>query len=747
MLALFFSWRATARLSTRGQRLGLLALRTTAAIACWFLLLSPAIELRHVQKIQNHLPVFLDNSASMRIQVHHDGKSRMQALKAFFRRNHTYFESLKKKQKLRFYTLSREIKALQKPIEKLRADGDQTNLTKILETLQEKYHDQPLAGLLLVTDGRDTSKLAQQLSGTVSRKTTMLKHRTHIRRRLQQFVQSLKKLGVPVHLVTPRVRSKLRDIAVTDIYGDAFAFLHNTATIEVRLRVQGFHGIRIPVSLYREGQLLKSQVLSLHTDKKEYLVSFRFKPRKAGKFVYSIRVPVMKGEAVVENNRKDFILKIIRDRIRVLQVVGRPSWDVRFLRRLLKKNANIDLISFFILRTPHDIQRVSPNEIALIPFPSRELFTKALPSFDLVIFQNFNYAPYLRRSYLYRIAKFIRGGGAFVMIGGDLSFGAGGYLGTHLERALPTHLGYGHIDSRWFRPKLSPLGKHHPITRLFENPKQLQNLWQAFPKVPGTNLVGRPRANSTVLLEHPFLKLDSGAPLPVLSVGEYGKGRVMALSIDGSWRWNLTHIGKGGTRSPYYRFWNNAIRWLIRDPELEQVQVTTFRTSYLYGKKARFRIKVLDRRYRPSRKGAVKIRITQAPDGKVLHRSTRRLRTKDSLPFSWLPPKPGMYRIRVESRRGKRRIFGTEVFQVRGVHDEFQEVQPNTKLFTSIQRATKGKHLHFDDKISYLPFRPPTVLRVDRSRTVDLWDNSYLLGFFFLFFFLEWTLRKRWGLP
>ena len=37
------------------------------------------------------------------------------------------------------------------------------------------------------------------------------------------------------------------------------------------------------------------------------------------------------------------MLKVIRDRIRTLLVVDQPTWDERFLRGLLRQDANIDL--------------------------------------------------------------------------------------------------------------------------------------------------------------------------------------------------------------------------------------------------------------------------------------------------------------------------------------------------------------------------------------------------------------------
>src|SRR4029079_4238345 len=88
----------------------------------------------------------------------------------------------------------------------------------------------------------------------------------------------------------------------------------------------------------------------------DYRLTFAFTPERVGKYVYEISTPILDGEAIAENNARSFLLKVIRDKIRVLQVAGRPSWDERFLRGLLKRDPNVDLISFFILRTPSDLE-------------------------------------------------------------------------------------------------------------------------------------------------------------------------------------------------------------------------------------------------------------------------------------------------------------------------------------------------------------------------------------------------------
>src|SRR5262249_51881170 len=128
--------------------------------------------------------------------------------------------------------------------------------------------------------------------------------------------------------------------------------------------------------------------------------TFSFSPQRVGTHYYTISVPVLDGETIRENNTRGIVMKVVRDKIRALHVAGRPSWDERFLRGLLKHNPNIDLISFFILRTPSDIELVPQNELSLIPFPTEELFREQLQTFDVVFLQNFNFSPYGVGAYL-----------------------------------------------------------------------------------------------------------------------------------------------------------------------------------------------------------------------------------------------------------------------------------------------------------------------------------------------------------
>ena len=214
--------------------------------------------------------------------------------------------------------------------------------------------------------------------------------------------------------VLPVGAQALKDLAVEKIAVDDFAFVRNQVTVDVIVTARGFGSTEVPVVLRREGQVVAQKTIHIDGSRSRYEVKLTFVPDRTGKFAFTVTVPVYDGEAIAHNNSRSFVLKVIRDRVRVVLVVGRPSWDVRFLRQLLKRDPNVDLISFFILRTPGDDTRSSQDELSLIPFPTQEIFQEQLKTFDLVIFQDFGNRPWYHLSqYLDGIASYVRDGGRF----------------------------------------------------------------------------------------------------------------------------------------------------------------------------------------------------------------------------------------------------------------------------------------------------------------------------------------------
>lgn len=728
------------------RRYTLVSLRALVLGAAVTLLLEPALELRHVTRVPNHVEILIDRSESMTLPTS-DGETREERVRAALDALGTWIEQHGDAHEFHVRTFGAEV--TDSSITALRdeasvSDAPATDLLGAIESIAQRYDRNELGGVVIVSDGIDN----QTLAGRV-RRGDVLDEAT------RQLVASL---GAPLHTVAAAREGELRDVAIDRVLHDDFAFVRNAVKVEVDVRALGMEATTIPVTLSRMGQPLQTRTVSIEPGTSNYRVEFEFVPEQLGKEVYSVSLPRLDGDAVAANDQSFFVINVIRDKIRVLQVVGRPSWDTRFLRQLLKNNPNVDLVSFFILRTLDDVQRASNREMSLIPFPTDELFREQLGSFDLVIFQNFWFEPYDMRQYLSRVRDYVMNGGGFAMLGGDQSFGIGGYGSTELAEIVPVEMSVGRdaqtgLDLDAFRPVLTSAGARHPLTRLEFDRAQNDALWSSLVDLNGTNVVGRAAPDATVLLEHPT-RQAGGVPMPVLAVAERGEGRVMALTTDESWRWSFAFVGAGGTSRVYTSFWNAAIRWLIRDPELNLVQVDIAEEVYDPGAEVAIDVRVFEVDYSPATARDAVVRVFRRPLESLDSPQTEpvleqpvttddRGRARVLLPAA----ETGAYTVVVQTASSEGEpLEGSEIFLVVARSAELRDIEARTDLLSALADAGGGtmQVLPSLDRAS-LDLSPARVEQVDRRRLVELWVSPWALALFAVLLGLEWTLRRRWG--
>jgi uncharacterized membrane protein len=725
--AVFLSWRGFRSEPRGSRRAALLAWRCVAALLLFVLLLEPGLELRAESRVRARIALLLDTSKSMKYPASPGGPSRSEELIRWLKDKQKDLGALASRFQVDVYGFDKELqpadvsRLLAAPPD---AQGPSTDLLGALTgAAGAGSGGRPLAGLIVASDGADNAELAAGLSPAAE--------------------ATLHKLGAPVFAL-PIGAQSLKDLAVDKVNVDDFAFVRTQVTVDVTLSARGFPATDVPVVLKRDGQVVAQKVVHIDGDSPHVDVKLSFVPDRTGKFAFTVSVPVYDGEALAQNNQKSFVLKVIRDRVRVLLVVGRPSWDVRFLRQLLKRDANVDLISFFILRTPGDDPHTSSqDELSLIPFPTQEIFQEQLKTFDLVIFQNFNHRPYRMSQYLDGIAAYVRDGGAFAMIGGDQSFSAGDYSGTPIEEILPVGLlapGSPGVDESQVQLKLSPAGVRHPVTELLPGKAENAAAWEKLPQLPGLNTISDLKPGAQVLLTG-----QDGRP--VLVVGEAGRGRVLALTTDSSWMWSFVAAGEGLGPRAYETFWHGAIRWLVRDPALTPMRVAAERPSFDPGE-----LPALDAQVRGSDYGAaagaqVTVALSSADDAVPKPAGSAVANAEGSARLALPALPPGAYKAVVTARRADGTPVGEaeEAFVVASASPELLNATPRPELLQAIATATGGRLIESSDDLTRLPFRDPERVEVGQRTTRPLWDTWMVLAALCVVVGLEWTLRRRWG--
>ena len=277
----------------------------------------------------------------------------------------------------------------------------------------------------------------------------------------------------------------------------------------------------------------------------------------AGQNIVEIVAPPVAGEISHENNRAVAVVEGIRDRLRVLLVSGEPHPGERIWRNLLKADSAVDLVHFTILRPPEKQDGTPINELALIAFPTRELFVEKLKEFDLVIFDRYHREAILPEAYIQQIANYVNEGGALLVASGPEFAESDGLYSSPMAEimaAAPT----GEVLEGEFRPKVTSFGHRHPVTSGLLGGQTDTPTWGKWFRTVDTNA---PEIDT----------LMSGLnDRPLLVLSRRGEGRSAQLLSDQSWLWARGYDGGG----PQTELLRRLAHWLMKEPELEEEALT-----------------------------------------------------------------------------------------------------------------------------------------------------------------------------
>jgi len=703
-------------------------LRAIVYILFLFVLLQPSKIIYEKSKDKPAIAFLADTSASMKIS---DPALRFKYVTEIFGKEKTslfnkILDRLKGEYNPIVFTFSDNCQRTGvETLLKANPEGNSTDIGMALADVEKELKGQLLSGIVLISDGANNGNLSP--------------------------VEIAGRLKAPVYTIGVGDPGKYTDLQITSLKTSDFAFKNTPINIDVEISAYGFSGKTVPVLLKSEDTIIQTKQVQIGSPAESKKVTFIFTPKRVGTFKYTLLIPPYANEVSLKNNAKSFTLQVVRDKIRVMYICGQPSWEYSFLRNILKNDPTLDFISFNILRNAENISLVPENQLSLIPFPTTEIFTTDIFNFDLLVFENFCYSRFnISYQHLLNIKKFVAEyGGAFLMLGGDNSFGKGGYKGTPVEDILPVEMsgpGEEKISIGTFRLRVNQL--NHPIVQLSNDPKENKNIWDAMPELDSCNELSKPKPGAVVLGVHPFARNAYGN-IPVLSVWDYGKGRVMSMASNTTWRWSFQLAAEGKGNYYYNRFWSQAIRWLIKAEDMKLVHLSSEKRAYIKGEEIKLNIKVFDKYYRENNNAKVRIAVVN-PSGKKIELGLA----------SQIPNAGGQYESEYEGE-----MEGTYKFTAVAYKDtenlgkdelacevavpsiELDNMGLNEPLLKAISAASGGKYFHVSKINSEeIVFSGASNGSLVVGRRVSVWNNVFVYLFLIFFLTAEWYIRRKSGM-
>ncbi len=391
-------------------------------------------------------------------------------------------------------------------------------------------------------------------------------------------------LGAPFHVLLTGAPNE-RDRKLTVVRATRFNIVGKPA--QITFRIDDFGGspaANAQLSLRIDGQDQGKRTVPVGKD-----TTITVPVAHGGENVVELEAAPGPAEQTLQNNRAAVIINGVRDRLRVLLVSGEPHAGERVWRNLLKADPSVDLVHFTILRPPDKQDSTPINELALIQFPTRELFAEKLSEFDLVILDRYQNRDILPLAYFDNLARYVENGGALLLSSGPEFADETSIYRTPLAAVLPAQP-TGEVITQAFRPLITRAGFAHPVTRdlpLVNDALQAASAPSQDPNGAAPGVTPQPvPAGSEELPAQPnwghWFRLIAAQRLsgntvmsgpgdrPLLVLDRVQKGRVAQLLSDQIWLWARGYENGG----PQAELLRRLAHWLMKEPELEEERLT-----------------------------------------------------------------------------------------------------------------------------------------------------------------------------
>jgi hypothetical protein len=406
------------------------------------------------------------------------------------------------------------------------AAGQGTQLFAALNTALTNTPPDRIAGVVFITDGQ-----------------------------VHDIPKSTAALGfeAPVHVLLTGTPNEF-DRRIETIEAPRYGLVGQSRDIEIAVRETGkgaSSGKPVQLRVRREGRPdeLRTTAINEH-------VAIEMPFPHAGTNILEVELETAPGELTAANNRVVIVAEGVRENLRVLLVSGEPHAGERTWRNLLKSDAAVDLVHFTILRPPEKQDGTPINQLSLIAFPTKELFSDKIRDFDLIIFDRYEHRGILQLAYYDNIARYVEGhGGAVLIAAGNDYAGMTSLYRTPLSPILPA-APTGRVLEEPFRARITEEGFRHPVTQGLQ----------------GANTADRPPTwghwfrQAEVRPDRGRVVMQGAEDKPLLVLDRMGKGRVALLTSDHAWLWARGYDGGG----PHTDLLRRLSHWLMKEPDLEE---------------------------------------------------------------------------------------------------------------------------------------------------------------------------------
>jgi hypothetical protein len=394
---------------------------------------------------------------------------------------------------------------------------------------------------------------------------------------------------VPVFAVPLGALEPPPDIAVVAMKAPANVFKDVDANVEARVKVSGLPAQDVIVELLQGGKVNDPEhTKTIHHDGGDRLYPVRFQVRmdRVGTQTLEVRArpaDPRTREVSADNNRAAALVRVARDKARVLLVDGEARWEYHYLANALRRDRSMEPDGVVFLQprvgriSEAELEKTGNPRLTLPAAPppageGRPELPDPLAKYDCIILGDVapeQLPPAERR----RLEKYVaERGGTLVLLAGKRSMPLA-FAGDDdpLSRLLPVQQPHAVSPPAGFPVTLTHEGTLTPYLQMEPEPEKSAERWAGLPR-HFWGVVGRTKPGAVSLA---FVADEAAPPAAAAAKAgkdtventqalivrqNYGFGRVLFVGLDSTWRWRFK-VGD----TYHHRFWGQVARWAASD--------------------------------------------------------------------------------------------------------------------------------------------------------------------------------------
>jgi uncharacterized membrane protein len=718
--------------------------------------------------------VLADNSQSLELADRGNRATRGAQMRAQLAESSPWLTRLAQDFDVRRYTFDSALHPVKDFGKELPLSGQASALRGSLVALADRFRGQPVAGILLLTDGNATDLTEQAVDW---------------------------KSLPPVYPVAIGAESGLADLAVTRVHVSQTNFEAAPVTLTTEIQGQGVAGRKLVVRVLDEaGKEVERRPLPGAKDGETLAQRFLIKPERPGISFYSVEA-CLEGEeklldrlrkqdsaasgsaggseATLANNRRLATVDRGGGPYRVLYVSGRPNWEYKFLRRAIEEDDEVTLVGLVRIAKKEpkfsflgrEGERTNPifrgfsnqqddaaeqyDQPVLLRFGLDEGDTEELRGgfpkdaadlfrYHAVILDDLE-AAFFTQDQQSLLQEFVsKRGGALLMLGGNHSLAEGSYQRTQVGEMLPVYLDRPAAPpvAGGYRLQLTREGQLQPWVRLRANEQDEDQRLAKMPGFKALNRIDAIKPGASVLAE---VVESDGTVRPALVVQPFGRGRAAALLVGDLWRWGIRRADPA--ENDLGKSWRQMVRWLVSDVP-KPVEVETRRATEGTLPTVEIVVRARDKEFRPLDNAQVQLKVS-TPDQREIELIAEAGQAAGEYRATFAPRAAGAYRASLvvtgpDGNEVGRRETG---WAVEPQTEEFRTLAVNRPLLGQIAQESGGEVIGLSGLDSFVSGLPNRKIPVTENWTWPLWHQWSVLAAAIGCLVGEWGLRRWRGLP